>query len=92
MASKPRKRNPQDATLRNIRALKARVAKLERAVEDLTVYAQTSTVRFARKVDAYYDQAAKRLSGNPKLSHGYSSRCPCPQCVVIRRSSSSQRQ
>lgn len=28
-------RNPQDATLRNIRALKARVAKLEATVRDL---------------------------------------------------------
>jgi len=31
-----KKRNPQDATLRNIRALKKRVAKLEEDVERLT--------------------------------------------------------
>lgn len=35
--AKPTKRNPQDATLRNIRALKARVAKLERIVRDLRI-------------------------------------------------------
>lgn len=29
---KPKKRNPQDSTLRNIRALKKRVEKLERLV------------------------------------------------------------
>jgi len=31
----PKKRNPQDTTLRNIRAIKARVAKLEKAVRAL---------------------------------------------------------
>lgn len=31
----PRKRNPQDATLRNIRALKKRVERLEERVEEL---------------------------------------------------------
>jgi hypothetical protein len=34
MTKKPKKRNPQDATLRNLSALKKRVAKLEAIVAD----------------------------------------------------------
>lgn len=42
------KRNPQDATLRNIRALKARVSRLELQVQDLTAQIAPSAV--AQKV------------------------------------------
>lgn len=35
MPTTPKKRNPTDATLRNIRALKARVAKLEAQMKNV---------------------------------------------------------
>lgn len=43
-ARKPKKRNPQDATLRNIRALKKRVTYLENMMGHLLIHTKYITI------------------------------------------------
>lgn len=45
MKKKLKKRNPQDTTLRNIRALKKRVEKLERLIEPIRIWISPSPIR-----------------------------------------------
>lgn len=52
-----KKRNPQDATLRNIRALKARVTKLEQFVKRLT--APSKAMRRHAAIHRKYERAWK---------------------------------
>lgn len=70
---KPKKRNPPDATLRNISALKKRVAELNKRVEDLEDHAEWTRLSDRNvglclmKIGARLDRIEDGDEPNPEL-------------------------